>query len=201
MSEPMSSGGLRFIYNGLLLTTSGLAMRHLSLERQTFAFVACLVGGAAALVGLCRALFGSSTTITGRSRARDVCQGMLELVPLPLINMQLYEHRLGLGNVVLAHGILLLPPLLLDLRCSLVKERKNCDLTETLRDLSMLGNIVSLLFLAAREHNFLYMRMGLVMLLVKYYPVLADSAQEETGEDLIVCGSALLFHQLGHALA
>lgn len=220
MSEPISSRGLRFIYNALLLTTSSLTARKLVPQKRPFALAACVVGGLAAVFGLIRAFLddgsrrgGGGGAGGGGGRAsnsssdgsefrmlRNVTQSMLELMPLALVNMELYAHSLGLGAVALAHGIFVLP-LLLDLRCSVVKNRKNCDLTETLRDLLVLGNIVSLGFLAAKERNLLYLRMTLTMLVVKYFPVLMDSAQEETGEDLIVCGNAYFLHLLGKAAA
>ncbi|EDW64017.1 uncharacterized protein [Drosophila virilis] len=215
MSEPISSRGVRFIYNALLLTTSGLTARKLMPQEHPFALAACVVGGLAAVFGLLRAFLddGSRRGGGGGGRAsnsssdgsefrmlRNVTQSMLELMPLALVNMELYAHSLGLGAVALAHGIFVLP-LLLDLRCSVVKNRKDCDLTETLRDLLVLGNIVSLGFLAAKERNLLYLRMTLTMLVVKYYPVLMDSAQEETGEDLIVCGNAYFLHVLGKVAA
>ncbi|XP_064540847.1 uncharacterized protein LOC135430208 [Drosophila montana] len=199
MSEPISSRGLRFIYNALLLTTSGLTATKLMPQKHPFALAACVVGGLAAVFGLVRAFLDDGSSREFRM-LRNVTQCMLELMPLALVNMELYAHSLGVGAVALAHGIFVLP-LLLDLRCSVFKNRKDCDLTETLRDLLVLGNIVSLGFLAVKERNYLYLRMTLTMLVVKYYPVLMDSAQEETGEDLIVCGNAYLLHLLGKAVA
>ncbi|EDW11250.1 uncharacterized protein LOC6575804 [Drosophila mojavensis] len=205
MSEPVSSRGRRFIFNAVLLTTSGLAARKLSLEQQPFAMVACVIGGVAAALGLLRVAFGSAgegpyRRYRGNEREfrmlRNVSQGVLELIPLPLVNMELYAHSLGLGPLALAHGIFVVP-LLLDLYCSMVKQRKDCDLTESLRDLSMLGNIISIGFLSVKESNFIYMRMTLIMLVIRFYPVIMDTAHEEAGEDLVVCGTALFFHMLG----
>ncbi|XP_023175346.2 uncharacterized protein LOC111602503 [Drosophila hydei] len=205
MSEPISSRGLRFLYNSVLLTTSCLAALNLGLEKQPFAMGACAVGGVAAVVGLLRVAFGpAGGSASQRQRGsepellmvKNVTQGMLELVPLPLVNMELYAHSLGVGPVVLAHGIFVVP-LLLDLYCSMVNHRKDCEWTESARNLSMLGNIVSLGFLSVREKNFIYMRMTLTMLVIRFYPVIMDTTNEETGEDLIVCGTAFFFYMFG----
>ncbi|KAM8717101.1 hypothetical protein ACLKA7_003899 [Drosophila subpalustris] len=196
MSEPLSSSGLRLVYNSLLLLTSGLAARKISLQKHPYAFSACVVGGAVAVLGLIRVIFGDDRDPQQFQILRDVSHSVMEMVPLPLVNMELYIVSHGVGPLALGHGIFVLP-LLLDLRCSIVKDRKNCDFTETLRDLLVLGNIVSLGYLSVREGNFLYMRMAITMGMVKYIPIFLDSIQDSAGEDLIVCGSALFFWLLG----
>ncbi|XP_062142341.1 uncharacterized protein LOC133850302 [Drosophila sulfurigaster albostrigata] len=198
MSEPLSSSGLRIIYNSLLLLTSGLTARKLSMLKHPFAFGACVVGGAVAVLGLLRGFYGNDRDPEQFQMLRDVSHGVLELVPLPLVNMELYTIRLGVGPLVIGHGIFVLP-LLIDLHCSVVKERKNCWLAETLRDLLLLGNIVSLGYLAVRESSSLYMRMAFTMVVIKYTPVVLDNIHDNTGEDMLVYGSALFFYFLGRA--
>ncbi|KAH8377382.1 hypothetical protein KR093_005177 [Drosophila rubida] len=197
MSDPLSGSGLRFIYNSLLLCTSGLTARKLSLMKHPFAFSACVVGGAVAVLGLLRAVFGSDCDPSQFQMLRDVSHGALELVPLPLVNIELYMSSLGMRPLVFIHGIFVLP-LVLDLRCSVMKDRKNCWITETMRDLLVLGNIVSISYLGLREGNSVYIRMALTMTLVKYTPLLLDNVQEDTSEDMLVYGSALFFYLLGH---
>ncbi|KAH8409522.1 hypothetical protein KR222_007711 [Zaprionus bogoriensis] len=200
MSEPQSSYGMRLAYNSLLLVTSGLTASKMTASTHPFAYSACLVGGAVAVLGLLRALLGNDRDPGEMRMLRDINHSVLELVPLPLVNMELYMLTQGLGAIVLSHSIFVLP-LLLDLRCSIWYARKHCDLTETLRDLTLLGCITSLGYLAVRELNWVYARMALTMLLVKYVPVLLDYIDDGTGEDLIVCGSALFFYQLGKVTA
>lgn len=198
MSEPLSSSGLRLIYNSLLLLTSGLAARKITLQKHPFAFSACVVGGTVAVLGLLRVIFGDDSDAEQFQILRDVSYGVLEIVPLPLVNIELYSLSHGVGVLSMAHGIFVLP-LVLDLGCSIVKDRKNCEFSDTLRDLLVLGNIISLGYLSVRQSNFLYMRLALTMGVVKYAPVLLDSVQDSAGEDLIVCGSALFFYLLGKA--
>ncbi|KAH8263256.1 hypothetical protein KR044_006472 [Drosophila immigrans] len=198
MSEPQSSSGFRFVYNSLLLITSGLAAKKVSMAKHPFAFGACVVGGAVAVLGLLRAILGSDGDPEQFQMLRDVSHGLLELVPLPLVNMELYMASLGMGPLVVVHAIFVLP-LALDLRCSVRQERKDCCLAESLRDLLMLGNIVSLGFLAVREHSTLYVHMALIMAAIKYTPVVLDNIQDDTGEDMLVYGSALFFYLLCHA--
>ncbi|KAL7723259.1 hypothetical protein ACLKA6_018062 [Drosophila palustris] len=186
MSEPLSSSGLRLVYNSLLLLSSGLAARKISFQKHPYAFSACVVGGAVAVLGLIRVIFGDDRDPQQFQILRDVSHSVMEMVPLPLVNMELYIVSHGVGPLALGHGIFVLP-LLLDLRCSIVKDRKNCDFSETLRDLLVLGNIVSLGYLSVREGSFLYMRMAITMGVVKYIPIFLDSIQDSAGEDLIVC--------------
>ncbi|EDW75631.1 uncharacterized protein Dwil_GK23972 [Drosophila willistoni] len=198
MSEPISGRGLRCAYNGLLLYSAYSTVKKMHLAEHPCAYSACIVSGTVAVLGLLRVIFGSGHSDECR-KLRDVNQGVLELVPLPLVNMELYIRSTGVSPLALSHAIFVLP-LVGDLCCSIVKERRQCDISECLKDLTVLGNIVSLAYLAHVEENFIYMRMMLVMAVMKYGGVLVDSIHEGTGEDLQVCGTALFLHLFGRVL-
>ncbi|EDV59264.1 uncharacterized protein LOC6541528 [Drosophila erecta] len=198
MSEPLSGPWLRFVYNGLLLASAVCSGRKMLPEEHPFAMAACVVVGFSAVFGLLRAIFASGEPEECR-KLRDITSGVLELAPLPLANMDLYVRSTGLSPIALGHALFVLP-LVCDLRCSLAKDRRDCALSDGLRNLTVLGNIVSLGFLAYVERNFLYLRMVLVMIVVKYGVVLVDSIKEDAGEDLQVCGTALFVHLLGKAV-
>lgn len=198
MSEPLSGPWLRFIYNGVLLGTSVMSARKMDLEQHPFALAVCVVGGVTAIVGLLRVLFASGQPEECR-KMRDVTHGVLELVPLPLANMNLYLKSTGWSPIALAHSFFIIP-LICDMGCCLAKERRDCEMSDSLKNLTVLGNIVSLGFLAFVERNSLYLRMMMVMVVVKYGMVLVDSMKENAGEDLQVCGTALFIHLLGKAM-
>lgn len=199
MSEPQSRCEFRFAYNSLLLVTSGMTVSQMMPSCHPFACGACVVGGAVAVLGLLRVLFARKPD--EMRVVRDVNRGLLELLPLPLVNMELYRRTQGtLSPLVWGHCIILFP-LMFDLNCSINHEHTNCNLTDTLRDLTMLGNIISLGYLAYREANSIYLRMTLSMFLVKYTPVLLDYVNDGTGEDMIVCCSAYFFYQLSKVTA
>ncbi|XP_016979011.1 uncharacterized protein LOC108044488 [Drosophila rhopaloa] len=198
MSEPLSGPWLRFVYNGLLLTTAVFSGRKMQPEEHPFALAACVVVGFSAVFGLLRVIFASGQPEECR-KLRDITHGVLELVPLPLANMDLYMQSTGLSAIALGHAFFVLP-LFCDLGCSLAKNRRDCAFSDSLKNLTVLGNIVSLGFLAFVERNFLYLRMMLVMIVVKYGVVLVDSIKEDAGEDLQVCGTALFIHLLGKAV-
>ncbi|XP_017060373.1 uncharacterized protein LOC108100817 [Drosophila ficusphila] len=195
MSEPLSGPWLRFIYNGLLLSSAVFSGRKMHPEEHPFALAACVVVGVSAVCGLLRAIFASGQPEECR-KLRDITHGVLELVPLPLANMDLYMQSTGMSAIALGHAFFVLP-LICDLGCSLAKNRRDCSFSDSLKDLTVLGNIVSLGFLAFVERNFRYFRMMMVMIVVKYGVVLVDSIREDAGEDLQVCGTALFIHLLG----
>ncbi|KAH8385365.1 uncharacterized protein LOC110177029 [Drosophila serrata] len=198
MSEPLSGPWLRFAYNGILLYTAVSSGCKMQPEEHPLALVACMVGGITAVFGLLRVIFASGQPEECR-KLRDITHGVLELVPLSLTNMDLYMQSTGWSAVTLGHGFFLLP-LLCDMRCCLAKNRVDCGISDSLKDLTILGNIVSLGFLAFVERNFLYLRMMLVMAAIRYGVVLVDSIRENAGEDLQVCGTALFLYQLGKAV-
>lgn len=199
MSEPQSRYELRLAYNSLLLMTSGLTVSQMMPSCHPFACGACVVGGTVAVLGLLRVLFASKPD--EMAVVRDINRGLLELLPLPLVNMELYRRTQGTCSpLVLGHCVVLFP-LLLDLNCSVKQQQSNCNLSDTLRDLTMLANIISLGYLAYREANSIYLQMSASMLLVKYTPVLLDYVNDGTGEDMIVCCSAYFFYQLGKVTA
>ncbi|XP_022226745.2 uncharacterized protein LOC111076969 [Drosophila obscura] len=199
MGEPISGRCARCLYNSLLLCTALRVVQHLKPEEYPFAYAAGAVGVAVAGLGLLRVIFASGQPTECR-RLRDISHGFLELAPLPLVNMDLYMQSTGMMSAVtLGHACFVLP-LSFDLCCSLFKGRHDCDTGDSLRNLTILGNIVSLGFLGMMERNFFYIRMMLVMIAVRYGGVLMDSMQEDAGEDMQVCGTALFFHLLGKAL-
>ncbi|SPP79166.1 uncharacterized protein LOC117581923 [Drosophila guanche] len=199
MGEPISGRFARCLYNSFLLCTALRAVQQLQPEEHPFAYAACAVGVVVSGLGLLRVIFASGQPNECR-RLRDVCHGLLELAPLPLANMDLYMQSTGmLSALTLGHACFVLP-LSCDLCCSLFKGRQDCDTADSLRNLTILGNIVSLGFLGIMEGNFFYIRMMLVMFAVRYGGVLMDSMQEEASEDLQLCGTALFFHLLGKAL-
>ncbi|EDW52044.1 uncharacterized protein LOC6611583 [Drosophila sechellia] len=198
MSEPLSGPWLRFVYNGLLLASAVCTGRKMQSEQHPFAMVACVVVGFSAVFGLLRVIFASGQPEECQ-QLRDITSGVLELAPLPLANMDFYMQSTGLSPIALGHAFFVLP-LFCDLGCSLAKDRRDCAFSDSLRNLTILGNIVSLGFLAYVERNFLYLRMVLVMIVVKYGVVLVDSIKEDAGEDLQVCGTALFMHLLGKAV-
>ncbi|KAH8273641.1 hypothetical protein KR018_005548 [Drosophila ironensis] len=199
MSEPLSGPWLRFIYNGLLLGTAVLSARKMNLDQHPFALTSCVVGGVAAIFGLLRVIFASGQPGECR-KLRDITHGILELVPLPLANMNLYFFSTGCSAITLGHAFFMFP-LVCDLACSLSTELIDCDLSDSMKNLTVLANIVSLSFLAFVERNFLYMRMAMVMIVVKYGLVMVDSMKMEVSEDLQMCGTALFLHLLGKACA
>ncbi|KAH8237525.1 hypothetical protein KR038_003738 [Drosophila bunnanda] len=198
MSEPLSGPWLRFTYNGILLYTAVTSGCKMQPEEHPFALVACMVGAVTATFGLLRVIFASGQPDECR-KLRDITYGVLELVPLSLINMDFYRHSTGWSGVTVAHAFFLVP-LVCDMRCCMAKNRVDCETSDSLKDLTVLGNIVSLGFLAYVERNFLYLRMMLVMAVVRYGVVLVDSIRENAGEDLQVCGTALFLYQLGKAV-
>lgn len=198
MSEPLSGPWLRFAYNGVLLYTAVMSASKMQPEEHPFALAACVVGGITAVFGLLRVMFASGQPEECR-KLRDITHGVLELVPLPLTNMDLYMQSTGWSAVALGHAVFVVP-LLCDMSCCLAKNRRDCEISDSLKDLTVLGNIVSLGFLAFMERNFLYLRMMLVMIVVRYGVVLVDSIKEDAGEDLQVCGTALFLYQLGKAV-
>ncbi|KAH8260312.1 hypothetical protein KR026_009295 [Drosophila bipectinata] len=198
MSEPLSGPWLRFIYNGVLLGTSVMSARKMDLEQHPFALAACVVGGVSAIVGLLRVLFASGQPEECR-KMRDITHGVLELVPLPLANMNLYLKSTGWSPIALGHSFFIIA-LMCDMSCCLAKERQDCEMSDSLKNLTVLGNIVSLGFLAFVERNSLYLRMMMVMIVVKYGTILVDSMKENAGEDLQVCGTALFIYLLGKAM-
>ncbi|KAH8333699.1 hypothetical protein KR059_002578 [Drosophila kikkawai] len=199
MSEPLSGPWLRFAYNGVLLYTAVTSACKMQPEEHPFALAACVVGGIAAVFGILRVVFASGQPEECR-KLRDITHGVLELVPLPLTNMDFYMQSTGLSAVTLGHAVFILP-LVCDMRCCLAKNRIDCEISDGLKDLTILGNLVSLGFLAFVERNFLYLRMMLVMAVVRYGVVLVDSIKENAGEDLQVCGTALFLYQLGKTIS
>ncbi|KAH8237608.1 hypothetical protein KR038_002513, partial [Drosophila bunnanda] len=174
------------LFNSLLVVSSSYAMYTLHPLDTPYGYCVATLSLVHGLIGVVRS---SRNDGDGDecSRIRLITNGMMEIVPLPLTNIELYLRSSNPG-LALPH-ICFLVPLVYDL---VAKMRDTEDhATETLKELTLLGNAVSLLFLGINQGNRLYGDLAIIAFLGRYGSSILDYYWEGLGSD---------FNLLAHSL-
>uniref|UniRef100_A0A1A9W249 Uncharacterized protein n=1 Tax=Glossina brevipalpis TaxID=37001 RepID=A0A1A9W249_9MUSC len=185
------------VVNGILLGSTGHALVSVSPFQHPYAFCACAVGFCHAFAGLVESIACEDRCATCFKRLTCSC---IEMMTLPMLNIDFYLKSEQSSPLALGHGLFVVP-LAFDL---LTKVSPNADVedisTQTLKDLTILGNIVSLLFLAANENNAVYGMMVLAAFIAKYGAMIMDNIIAGTGECIGLLGYSVLFGLVPMAL-
>uniref|UniRef100_A0A1A9UZ95 Uncharacterized protein n=1 Tax=Glossina austeni TaxID=7395 RepID=A0A1A9UZ95_GLOAU len=185
------------VFSGILLGTTGYAMISVSPAERPYAFTACTVGFCHAIAGLAKSLV-SHKNVTKRVK-RLTCS-CLEIMTVPMINIELYLKSEQSNPLALGHGLFIVP-LAFDVITKVAQNEEGNEIAaQTLKDLTILGNIISLLFLAANENISVYGLMALTAFTAKYGAILMDNLLSSTGEGTSLIAYAILLGLVPMAL-
>ncbi|KAH8276750.1 hypothetical protein KR044_008143, partial [Drosophila immigrans] len=162
------------LFNSLLVVSSGYAMYTLHPLQTPYGYAAATLSLVHGLVGVVRA---ASSDDDECNRLRQITSGVMELVPLPLANIELYLKSSS-PQLAMAHGCFVVP-----LAFDVVAKWRDVEdnSTATLKDLTLLGNIVSLLFLGVNQSSNVYGGMAAIAFAARYGSVLFDYYWEGLG--------------------
>uniref|UniRef100_A0A1A9ZZD1 Uncharacterized protein n=1 Tax=Glossina pallidipes TaxID=7398 RepID=A0A1A9ZZD1_GLOPL len=178
------------VFSGILLGTAGHALVSVSPLQHPYAFCACAVGFCHALASLAESIACEDRCTLCFKRLTCSC---IEIMTLPMLNIEFYLKSEQSSPLALGHGLFVVP-LAFDLLTKVSPSAEGeDDSTRTLKDLTILGNIVSLLFLAANENNAVYGMMVVAAFIAKYGAMFMDSLITGTGECTGLSGYSLLF--------
>ncbi|XP_036318886.1 uncharacterized protein LOC118733553 [Rhagoletis pomonella] len=190
--------GLSMVFNGLLVGASGLALYSIQPAEHPYAFSACAFGLCHGLLGIIHA-YKKGDEGDRCNKIREISTSVMEIIQLPLINIELYLASSETSALALGHALFIIP-LAFDLIAKLLTEEGDDSNTNTLKDLTILGNIVSLTFLAVNESNHTYICMAITAFLTKYGATLLDSYWEGTLENTVLTGYSLFTFLANYAL-
>ncbi|EDX18455.1 uncharacterized protein LOC6726516 [Drosophila simulans] len=137
------------LVNLLLISACAYTMCSLTLAEHPYAYLAASFSLVHGLLGVVRS-FAEEPDECGHTF--DISASILEVIPLPLANIEFYLVSDQPG-VALVHGMSLIP-LFYDMIGKMSDEWDSS--TDTLKDLALLGNIGSTLYLAIKDGNHLY---------------------------------------------
>ncbi|KAI8033711.1 uncharacterized protein LOC128265300 [Drosophila gunungcola] len=152
--------------NVLLCGATGFGLYKIGPSEHPYAFTACMMG-------FCHGLGGLVSGLTGDENAKKVTEtttGFMEIIPLPLVNVNLYLAAES-NNIALGHGLFIVP-LAVGVILNMVKGESGDDseggVLETLKTLTVLGNITSLLYLSINESSWNLTGMALLAFMAKF---------------------------------
>ncbi|KAH8335153.1 hypothetical protein KR074_003187, partial [Drosophila pseudoananassae] len=164
------------LLNSLLVVSSGYAIYTLRPSETPYGYAAAALSLVHGLLGVARA---ASNNDDECKRLRLITSGIMEIVPLPLTNIELYLKSTN-PSLALAHGCFVVP-LVYDL---MAKMGDNEDTsTETLKELTLLGNVVSMLFLGVNQSSNMYGGMAAIAFAARYGSLVLDNYFGGLGSD------------------
>ncbi|XP_037726276.1 uncharacterized protein LOC119557563 [Drosophila subpulchrella] len=154
------------VLNVLLCGATGFGFYKIGPSEHPYAFTACVIG-------FCHGLFGLVSSLTGDENAKkvtDTTTSIMEIIPLPLVNVDLYLAAES-NNIALGHGLFIVP-LAVSVIINLFKgesgEEGEGSALETLKTLTILGNITSLLYLSINESSWNLAGMAFLAFMAKF---------------------------------
>ncbi|KAM7349302.1 uncharacterized protein ACRADG_008305 [Cochliomyia hominivorax] len=193
------------LFNGLLVGTSGYAMYVVKPSEHPIAFTAAAVGFCHGCAGIYTRFIDSSCDSEGSegkctNNFKKLTSNCMEIVTVPLVNMDLYGSSDQSNALALGHGLFIIP-LAFDMTFKFFgTEGDGDESTAILKDLTVLGNIVSLLFFAVNESNFAAGIMSFAAFFSYSGSMVMEYMLRGTEENSCLAGYALFFAYLPQAL-
>ncbi|TDG50351.1 hypothetical protein AWZ03_003256 [Drosophila navojoa] len=149
----------------------------------------CLVHG---LLGVVRTLEGGGEC----DRTYAVSSNIVEVIPLPLANIEFYSHSSESG-VALVHALSLIL-LLYDLIGSMADDWNSS--TDTVKDISLLGNIASGTYIGVQEENYFHVGVAAAAAVSRFGPTVLCPILPEIIPYLSSLGKAAIIGVTTYAL-
>ncbi|EDV99832.1 uncharacterized protein LOC6565070 [Drosophila grimshawi] len=167
------------VLNLVLCGVTGYGFYAMGPSEHPYAFSACVIGFCHGLFGLVDSFSGNETS----KSAKETSNSILEIVPLPLVNIELFFGG-DANNIALGHGLFIVPMAI----CILVGliqgkgDGEGDEVIETLKLLTILGNITSLSYLAVNEGSWLMGAMAFLSFMTKYGSEYLETQIEGSGD-------------------
>eukprot|EP00099_Drosophila_melanogaster_P017521 NP_608385.1 uncharacterized protein Dmel_CG12679 [Drosophila melanogaster] len=181
------------LVNLLLILACIYTMTSLTPADHPYAFLAASFSLVHGVLGVVRS-FANEPDECGRTFMISAI--ILEVIPLPLANIEFYLVS-DQSGVALVHGLSLIP-LFYDMIGKISEDWDSS--TETLMDLALLGNIGSTLYLAIKDGNHIYFGVAATALLARYGGAIVDSCNEGLSNVVETLGNTGILALMTYAL-
>lgn len=147
-----------------LCGVTGYGFAMIPPQDHPYAFTACVIG-------FCHGLLGIINTFADNenlNQAQNISKQILEIVPVPLVNLDLFLNGEG-NNIALGHGLFIVP-LAVSLLIATIKggDVEEGNALETLKMMTILGNITSLVYLAFNDGSWVEGGMAFLAFMATY---------------------------------
>ncbi|KAH8262307.1 hypothetical protein KR038_000940 [Drosophila bunnanda] len=160
------NANLSIALNAILCGAAGFGLLKIGPSEHPWAFTSCVIGLTHGIVGLVNGLAGDDNT----RKIQEKTTGIMEILPLPLVNVDLYMG--GESNkIALAHGLFLVPLTVSVVMAYLNSESSEDEISgtlQTLKVMTILGNITSLVFLTINEGSVYTAGMAVLAFMAKF---------------------------------
>lgn len=187
------------IFNGLLMGSTANVLFKIDHKEHPFAFCACAMGFCHVCINICSTILKKSQNL---ERLKRLSQKCFDIISVPMINITLYQSSQQNNALALGHATFIVP-LAFDLAqqlWDLEDESVAAGSTEVLKDLTALGNMVSLLFYSVNETNMSAGCMAFAALFANYGAILLDSFLPGVERSCNLGGYAVFYAFLPSAL-
>lgn len=147
-----------------LCGVTGYGFAMIAPQDHPFAFTACVIGFCHGLMGIIDTFVDNENLKT----AKKISHEILDIFPVPLVNLDLFLNGEG-NNIGLGHGLFIVP-LAVSMLITLIKDdpNDNGEAYHTLKLMTILGNITSLVYLAFNDGSWVEGGMAVLAFMAKY---------------------------------
>ncbi|XP_068141361.1 uncharacterized protein [Drosophila tropicalis] len=174
-----NNGAVSGLLNAILCGASGYGCFMIKPGEHPYAFTGCVVGLCHGLLGLVNCFSDDSNV--NNAKEKSTC--FMEIVPLPLINVDLYFGSAS-NNLALGHGLFIVPMAVSALLGLFKDEEGQGEAVETLKTLTILGNITALLYLAINDGSWKLGGMAFLAFMAKFGAQFGEEQSEGAGEPI-----------------
>lgn len=165
--------------SAVLCGVTGYGFSMIAPQEHPYAFTACVIGFCHGLLGVINT-FAENDNLT---TAKKISSSILDIVPVPLVNVDLFLNGEG-NNIGLGHGLFIVP-LAVSVLIALFKgEGEESEALETLKVMTVLGNITSLVYLAFNDGSWVEGGMAFLAFMSKYGTEFIEGLTEQPLEAL-----------------
>ncbi|XP_017065786.1 uncharacterized protein LOC108104313 [Drosophila eugracilis] len=160
------NSGVSTVLNVLLCGATGFGFYKIGPSEHPYAFTACVIG-------FCHGLCGLVSSLTGDDNAKKVKEtttNIMDIIPLALVNVDLYLAAES-NNIALGHGLFIVPlavTVILDFFKGESSDDGEGSVMDTLKTLTILGNITSLVYLSINENSWNLGGMAFLAFMAKF---------------------------------
>ncbi|XP_017052108.1 uncharacterized protein LOC108095509 [Drosophila ficusphila] len=181
------------LVNLLLIAACCYAMYSLTPADNPYGYLAAAFSLVHGLLGL---LLSFSEEPDECDRTFLISASILEVIPLPLANVEFYLVS-DQSGVAMVHGLSLIP-LFYDMIGKIGDEWDGS--AKTLKDFALLGNIASTFYLAVKDGNHIYGGVAVTAIIARFGALLIDLFAEGFGPHVATVGNAGILALMTYAL-
>ncbi|XP_037961182.1 uncharacterized protein LOC119690237 [Teleopsis dalmanni] len=183
--------------NTILIGVAGYGIYHLKAAEVPFAYSACAYGLCHGIIDLVSYLKQECNFC---QKIKEMSGSIMRLMPISMVNIEFYLKSEESKSLAFCHAFFVVPLIFEVLVSFFAEDEREISSADTLKDLTILGNIISLIFLSLNERNVLYGVIAMIEIVTNYSYILTERFYDDADDDQSTLGHILFYYFVIKAL-